>query len=114
MGLPSSARSHGHEPGEQPLLVEREVTGGADAAHVQRGGGDIDLPASALNGVVDDLGHGHAHQLAEAGLMEGSDVDVFHGPSIYILARFGFIADTPVAQMPPKEEDAGGEKDYSH
>ena len=36
------------------------------------------LAAGPLDGGVDNLGHGHAQQFAEFGLMEGGDVDRFH------------------------------------
>ena len=78
-GLAFEARRVGHQAGEQSLLVEGEIAGRADAAHVQRGGLGADLAAGALDGGVENLGHGHAHQLAELRLVKGGDVDRFHG-----------------------------------
>ena len=77
--LAFQARRVGHQSGQQSLLVEGEIAGGADAAHVQCRGLGADLAARALDGGVDDLGHGHAHQLAELRLVKGGDVNRFHG-----------------------------------
>ena len=47
-GLAFQAGSAGHQSGKEPLFIEREVAGGADAADVQGGGVGGDFAAGAL------------------------------------------------------------------
>src|SRR5262249_45599817 len=94
------AGRHRHESGEETLFIEREVAGRADAADVEGGGWNGDLPARALDRVVDDLGHGHAHQFAEARLVECCDVDGFHLPSFSQMRRPGGLRYVPVTTPP--------------
>ena len=79
MGLRLEAGHLGHEAGEEALLVERDVAGGADRG--RRRGPTASIPisrAGAGDRVRHDLGHGHAHELAEHRLVVGGDVDGLH------------------------------------
>ncbi len=61
-----------------------------------------------------NLGHGHAHQLAELGLVVGGDVDGFHGSVLLLLSqrRGSYVpVTTPPSTLitAPRDEDASSD-----
>jgi len=77
-GLCGQAGHHCHQTGEQPLLVQRNVAGGADRTDIQHRGLHFNLTACAENGVLNDLRHRHGHEFSKLRLMVGCDVNAFH------------------------------------
>ncbi len=86
--LTLEARCSGHQACQQSLLVQRKVAGGAHAAHVQCRCRSAHLAAGPLNRSVQNLGHGHAHQLAEPRLVKRRDIDWLHNTIFAVLVRF--------------------------
>ncbi len=76
------AGHHRDEPGEQALLVERQVTGGADAGDIDRLRLGADLGAGLVDRVGHDLRHRHVEELPELGLVVRCYVNLFHCSSL--------------------------------
>ena len=114
-GFAFQAGSAGHESGEESLFIEGEVAGGGDGADVEGGGLDGDFAAGALDGIVEDRGHGQAHQFSKTRLVIGGDVDglhtsIFASGTAVLAADLGDLKDG-LAQFAMQ---ADGEEDRDH